>query len=368
MDLPTNITTAPDPNARPTVVTVCLIIITVCIAGAVLTALRSVITPMLIGLLLFFLINPLVTFFEERRMPTWMAYMVISLVAIVLVYLTGWFIQTQADLFQSKAEEYSKQAKENVETYAVSMGLIQPGEFDFSRYRLKDVIPISQEDLLRHLFGMTLEALESSALAVFYLLFMLIEARRWAMRTWNNLENDSAAKVLLAMEKMKTDIWRFLAVKTAVSLGLGVSTALICLAAGLDFWPLWGFVMFISNYVTYLGSILALGPPILIALVQFDNPALTGGLAIALTACRFIWIDFVEIRYAGMHINVSPLLVLFSLALLGWMWGVAGLLLAVPLVTSLRIALDSNAETAYLARLMGDEEEEPVQTPEKLGI
>src|SRR5688500_17422724 len=86
-----------DTNHRPAVVTVCLIILAVCALGAVLTSLRMVITPVLIGLFLFFLINPLVSFFEERRVPTWLAYMLIGLMALVGVYGIGTSVQLQGE-------------------------------------------------------------------------------------------------------------------------------------------------------------------------------------------------------------------------------------------------------------------------------
>lgn len=348
-----------DTNGRPTVMIVCLIIIAVCMVGGVLTALRSVITPVLIGLFLFLLINPLVSFLEERRIPTWMAYLLIGLLALVGVYAIGLSVQLQAEAFQERWPDYSKQFDETVNTYARLTGVVGEKEtFNWRRYGFRDLMPIKQEEMFTHVFGMTLEAVESAALAVFYLLFMLIEARRLRWRTQHSLESDSAAKVLSIVSKINVDIWRYLVVKTVVSVGLGVSTALTCLAFGLEFWPLWGFLMFVANYVTYVGSILALAPPILIAFLQFSNPVYAGVIAAVLTAVRFVWIDFVEIRYSGMHVNVTPLLLLFSLALLGWMWGVVGMLLAIPLVTSLRIALDSNAETSFLARLMSDGEEE----------
>jgi len=93
-----------------------------------------------------------------------------------------------------------------------------------------------------------------------------------------------------------------------------------------------------------------------VAFVQFTSPMTAAVLAAILIAVRFVWIDYVELRYSGKHVNVSPLLLLFGIALLGWMWGVVGMLLAVPLITTIRIALSSNPESAYLARLISDVE------------
>jgi len=143
-------------------------------------------------------------------------------------------------------------------------------------------------------------------------------------------------------------------VKTDISAGMGLTTGALGWGFGLDFWLLWGFLMFLANYVTYIGSIAALIPPMLVAVAQFDSMVAAGSLCMLLVVARLVWIDYVEIRYSGQQVNVSPLLVLFSVALLGWMWGAVGMLLAVPLVTIVRIVLDSQPRTRFMAALISD--------------
>src|SRR5262245_30556196 len=89
-------------GSRTSVTTVCLIVLTVCVGGATLTALRPVITPVLIGLFLFFLINPLAAFFDERRVPTWMTYVLIAIIAIMSVSIIGSIAQSQTQAFQER--------------------------------------------------------------------------------------------------------------------------------------------------------------------------------------------------------------------------------------------------------------------------
>jgi predicted PurR-regulated permease PerM len=112
--------------------------------------------------------------------------------------------------------------------------------------------------------------------------------------------------------------------------------------------------MFLANYVTYIGSIIALVPPILIAFVQFESTEAAGALAALLIASRVAWIDLAEMRYSGKHVNVSPVVVLLSVAFFGWMWGVVGMLLAVPLITIVHIILGSFDRTEVLAKLMSE--------------
>ena len=138
---------------------------------------------------------------------------------------------------------------------------------------------------------------------------------------------------------------------------MGMTTAALGWFFSLDFWLLWGFLMFLANYVTYIGSVAAVIPPIVVAFVQFDNVAAAVGLSVLLVVARLIWIDYAEMRFSGKQVNVSPLLVLFAVALMGWMWGAVGMLLAVPLLTVARVILGSFPQTRYVASLISDFEE-----------
>jgi predicted PurR-regulated permease PerM len=106
--------------------------------------------------------------------------------------------------------------------------------------------------------------------------------------------------------------------------------------------------------VTYIGSMVALVPPIGLAYLQFDSWIPATVFAGLLVLNRFLWIDFVEIRFSGKQLNISPLLLLVSIMLFGWMWGVVGMVLAVPLVTVTKIILLNFETTRHWGRLISE--------------
>jgi AI-2 transport protein TqsA len=106
------------------------------------------------------------------------------------------------------------------------------------------------------------------------------------------------------LDKIDESIRQYLWIKTGVSIGLGVSTTVLGWLFGLDFALLWGVLMFVANYITYVGSIAALVPPIAIAFVQL-NPWVAIVLTILLVLNRLFWIDFAEIKYSGEHLDVT---------------------------------------------------------------
>ena len=136
---------------------------------------------------------------------------------------------------------------------------------------------------------------------------------------------------------------------------MAVVTGLIGWAFGLDFWFLWAVLMFLANYVTYVGSVVACVPPIAIAYLQFTSPAAATVLAALIIVNRIFWIDYVEIFYTGKSLNLSPLLLLFAIVAFGWLWGVVGMILSVPLVTAVRITLLSFEGSKTYGVLMSED-------------
>lgn len=340
------------------VLTIAAVVVAVCAIGAVLTLLRSVVTPLLTGLLLLFLLNPVVTLLDARRVPRWITYLLLFVLGSVAVFGVVQLIERQGSELMEKLPEYRKRAGSTLDQYARNFGLADKnGHFDTVRFDIFEAFPASQENLVRPVLKTGLEILELFTMALFYLLFGLAESQRFSHRIGRSLSDKSASEISSILTSIQNDIWSYLWTKTVISLGMGATTAAIGWCFSLDFWLLWGFLMFLANYITYIGSIVAVIPPILIAFVQFDNLSAALGLSVLLVVARLVWIDYVEMRFSGKQVDVSPLLVLFAVALMGWMWGAVGMLLAVPLLTVARVILGHFPQTRFVASLISDLEE-----------
>lgn len=220
---------------------------------------------------------------------------------------------------------------------------------------LSDLFKRGAGELLNHVIGTSLEYLEIALMTIFYLFFILVESHKLPQRIKRGFAYESTQTLLQMGHRIQGSIEQYLRVKTGVSLGLGATTGLLAALFGLDFWLLWAGVMFLANYVTYIGSMAALVPPIAIAFLQFDSLAAAAALSVLLIANRFVWIDYAEIKLSGQQLNVSPVILLLSIALFGTLWGVIGMVLAVPVVTSVKIALSQFESTEHLASLLSED-------------
>src|SRR5439155_7433093 len=150
-------------------------------------------------------------------------------------------------------------------------------------------------------------------------------------------------------------ITQYLAVKTFSGAMAALLSVAVLAAFGVDFYILWGFLIFLFNYIPYLGSLAAVGMPIVLSFLQLESVGAAITVTIVLVAIQQVMGMFVEPRMAGRRLQVSPLLILLSLSFWGVLWGIVGMILAVPLLVVIKAILENIAETRPLATLMANE-------------
>ncbi len=140
-------------------------------------------------------------------------------------------------------------------------------------------------------------------------------------------------------------------------MGTGLLVYFFLLIVGVDYPLLWAVLAFVLNYIPTIGSIIALIPPFLLAMVQLgfiDSIIVLAGYLTINT----IMGNILEPKFMGKGLGLSTLVVFLSLVFWGWVLGPIGMLLSVPLTITIKIALDSSEETRWLAVMLGPESSE----------
>ena len=191
-----------------------------------------------------------------------------------------------------------------------------------------------------------------------YLIFMLIERGR-IFRKINLLGADEGQR--LAINETMSDIGvlvrQYITVKTISNLVTASISYVIMLIIGIQFAGFWALLIFILNYIPIFGAASAITLPVMLALVQPDG----GGIRMSLTAlvcligAEQVMSNGIEPRLVGRTLNLSPLVVLFSLSVWGSLWGFAGLLLSVPITVTVMIVLTQFQSTRPIAIMLSDD-------------
>jgi predicted PurR-regulated permease PerM len=320
------------------------VILAVLAVGAVVTYLGPILKPFLVAVFLYYTTRSAADALTRLRFPPWLAYLSLFVAALALALLITLFVYGEALAFRDEWPRYQQRILTLIGHDAAG-----------TRQSLEEIFTISSREVFRFAFEMGVGVVELLLLTFFYLLFLILGAARLPGRLKRAFPGEQGEHILMMAERISGGMELFMRVKTVVSAGMGVSAAVLMYLFGLNHWLLWGFLFFALNYITYIGSIAACVPPIALAYLDLDSPVAATALSALLVLNRVLWIDYVEIRLSGKHLNIDSVLLFLWLAYWGWAWGVLGLILAFPMITSLKIVLEHLESTRGWAVLMSEE-------------
>lgn len=156
---------------------------------------------------------------------------------------------------------------------------------------------------------------------------------------------------ILHFATVSRELQRYLAIKTLMSIVIGLSAAGWVAFLGVDFAVLCGMLAFAFHFVPNVGAVLAAVPAMLVAFVQYD-PAKALAVAAGYAVIGLGLGNLVEPALLGRRLNLSPLSVFLSLVIWGWIWGPIGMFLSVPLTMALKILFDHSTDWSWVARLL----------------
>lgn len=215
----------------------------------------------------------------------------------------------------------------------------------FTNFNISDYISMA---------AYTLTSLAGNLLLIMvYVLFLLIEYKTFNLKIRALCSTEAKyQKVEAIFSRIRSDISAYLKIKTAMSVLTGVLSYLILISFGLRNAEFWAIFIFLMNYIPTVGSIVSLALTILAMAIQFTSLLMLLVLTGLLTAVHILVGNIIEPRYMGIHLNLSPLVILLSLAIWGSIWGVIGMLLCVPGMTMINIVLANFPSTRPIAILL----------------
>ena len=192
------------------------------------------------------------------------------------------------------------------------------------------------------------------ALVLIVALYVLAmaEVRRWKRKLTQRFSRPLSDEALRAVREVTRQVQRFLLVQSATSVATGVLTGLICWALGVDLALVWGLLALVLNFIPTLGSIVALVPPTLFALLQYGLDWHAPVLFAALAATQLFLGSYVDPKVQGRYLELSAFVVLVAITFWGWLWGVAGAFIAVPITAAAVLACQHVEGAEWVARLL----------------
>ena len=316
--------------------------------GAVLKIAQAVVIPLLIAWLLSYLLAPVVNFIVRRlRLPAVLAVAFVVLLLLLAAWGAGIVIQQRLLGFAKAFPEYQDRLAALFAHYGRLLDI--PG---FAFKEADWTAQIGPLVLKTSRFFITF--ISNAVLVLIFLVFMLLAKPYANDKLRAAFSPERAAAIIDITNTIGRQIGAYLGALFVISFvtGLCVWGALAWL--GVEFAFTWGLLAFVLNFIPTIGSIVASIPPVLMALAQ-HAPELWPAVAtaLALFVIQQTLGNFIAPKVYGDRLNLSPVVILLFLVFWGWLWGITGALLAVPIAAAIQIALAQIPALAPLAVLMG---------------
>ena len=307
-------------------------------------AARVILVPFLVAVFIAILCTPILRALERVRIPTGIAVAMVIVLIIGIVTLAGTFVGGSIGAFNDRLPFYQARLNERFTDIAALVGQ----EVTVSGL-LNNIQPGAAMGFAANLLNALQGLLANFFLIMFTVVFILLEAS--SMPSKMQLVLSASRGDPEYFRRFTESVQRYLGIKTLTSLATGITVGLLTAAFGLDFPILWGLLAFLLNYVPNIGSLIAAIPAIFIALIQFS---LLQALMITLGyfVINITIGGVIEPRVMGRGLGLSTLIVFLSLIFWGWIFGPVGMLLAVPLTMTAKIALESSERTTAVALLL----------------
>lgn len=332
----------------------------------ILREMASWLQPLFIALFLYYVSTPLIQFLQAHHFSERWAQTVVFCAMAVLIIGLGWIFGSNIGIIAEELPAIQKGLQQ--------LSLDVSREFSgipFLQKEIRNALGSSNliappDEMVRVFFSRSSDFLSGSFLVLFFLIFIAAEAKSLPAHLKRSVGAEHARRIMFITGQINRDIIQYLYVKFLASLIIAGITFVLLMAFRVPLPALWAGLIFVTNFIPYVGSIFATMVIGIVGLLTLKSWVLALILVLILTACDMVIGNYWEPKAAGYRLDLSPLLLLVSLCFWGWLWGVTGLILAVPIMVLIRYTLENLPLTRPLGLLMSYEKRKHIEASQEM--
>lgn len=326
------------------------------IVGWVLYIGKSIVVPIVFSTLVVYVMLGITRMLAKTplvgaRLPLQVRYVLSVVVISLLVAAMALLVLANVERMRVLAPQYQASLLGAIQSLAVRFGVENEPTWATLRTIFLDQVSVQS------LIGTTMASagsLVGSAIVVgLYVTFLLIEQGSFAAKI-DNVSTDPRHAALLRqiIANINARVGSYLALKALLGATQGLISFFILWFLGVEFAAFWGVVIAMLNFVPYIGSMLSVALPVLLAIVQFGDFNAVLVVLVSLSILQFFIGNFLDPYLMGNSLNLSPFVILVSLTVWAALWGIAGAFLAIPITAVMAIIFSEFPGTRPLAILM----------------
>ncbi len=329
-----------------------LLIIALPVVFYVLNLLSFIFIPLVFSMFIALMFWPLMRWLRKNKTPKIISLLIVVLIIGIFFKLTGEVIQLSSKEILASENNLFEKAELKLET------LIFPLEDFFFFYRVEGksiTLHYFQELDLSKTFGSTVDLIGNTItmtlMTFFFAILLLAESLNFQKILNNTIvrQKFTSVKIFMRIEK---ELITFIKVKFIISFFTGLGFTLACYFFDVSFPIFWGLFAFVINFVQMIGSVISVSLLSLFAFVELDATGTLLFFILIITLVQIIMGGILEPIFMGKSFSINVITILVMLMFWGFLWGVPGMILSIPITVLIKIILEQFPKTKVIANLM----------------
>lgn len=307
----------------------------------------SIAIPFLLALFISIILSPFYNYFNQKGIPNSLSLAFVMTLFVMFLVLVVKLIGTSVQEFSSNIGFYENQLSgslNKVTEILASLGIELPKDEITSIINPKQIMQLSSA-IVQGIGSM----FTNGFVILLSVIFMMLESEHFVSKIAYSANDNRVSEHI---EEILNKIKRYMVLKALISIFTGFVIWIALLIVGTDYAFLWAVLAFMLNFIPNIGSIIAAVPAVFLTLIQLGS---VSALIVSFiyVAVNVIIGSVVEPKIMGKGLGLSTLVVFLSLLFWGWLLGIVGMLLSIPLTIMAKIALDANENTRWISVLLG---------------
>ncbi len=329
-----------------------LLIIVIPLIFYLLKVLSFIFIPLVSAMFITLLFLPMMRWLQRKKVSKTISILIIVLIIAGSLKIGGELVQLSTNEIASAKSSFFDKA----ETKLVDLVASVESFFGMTRIKGENILSyyIEKNSITKNVsttIDFILDTVSMTLMTIFFVILMLAGSINFQQIMNSTLFDIKYASVKTFM-KIEKGIIKFIKVKFIISLLTGVGFGLACYFFGISFPIFWGLFAFLINFIQMIGSVISVVALSLFAFIELDPTGTLLFFVLVITAVQILMGGVLEPIFMGKTFSVNVITVLVMLMLWGFLWGIPGLILSIPITVFIKIILEQFPKTKLIAELM----------------
>jgi len=334
-----------------------LLIIVIPLVFYLLKTLSFIFIPLISSMFIALLFLPLMRWLKKKGSPKIISLIIVVLIIAAFFKLSGELIQLSSKEILSTDNAFFDKAKDKLAALIFSVETFFGIDFLQDENTLASFI---NKDTLSKNFAPTVGFITDTltmTLSAAFMVILLLAGSVDIQKVLNNTIFKKQFSSVKTFMKIEQDLIKFIKVKFFVSLFTGIGIGLACWGFGVSFPVFWGLFAFAINFLQMVGSVISVVLLAIFSFVELESASYLLFFIITITGVQVLFGGILEPIFMGKSFSINVITILVMLMLWGYVWGIPGLIMSIPITVFLKILFDKFPATRVISGLMSGNSE-----------